>query len=351
MFTDEHSIAARIANAPVSVVRYLENTFWPHNLAVFYQFSDNLPLWQVFGSTLLIIIISIAVIMAWKKLPYIFIGWLWFTVALLPVIGIIRSTSHSMHDCYTYLPSIGIAVMLAWGVPLLLPNKNIYKRILFAAAIVSLCVLTILTGQQCRYWENSKALWSHSLQVIENNYLAHNNLGSVLYKKGMTAEAMEHFNKAIGLKPDLADAWYNRGNVWAAWRMYDAAIKDYNEAIRLIPIYEKAYNNRGAAYYDTGLYERAIENYSEAIHLNPDYADPYLNRGIAYDKLGKYRQAIEDFNETIRLNENYAYAWDRRGVNYLMLGDVDSGCRDLQKACELGNCGTLEDVRSRGTCR
>ena len=112
---------------------YLEKTFWPHDLAVFYPFSDQLPLWQVLGASLLILVISAAVIVMIKRLPYLFVGWLWFAITILPVIGIIQVGNYAMADRYHYLPSIGIAVMLAWGIPSLIKSEDIRKKILFPA--------------------------------------------------------------------------------------------------------------------------------------------------------------------------------------------------------------------------
>ncbi len=124
---------SRIKNATVSFVTYLEKTFWPHDMAVFYPFPAQIPLWQILGSTLLMIAISAAVILMARRLPYLLVGWFWYVITLLPVIGIIQSGDQAIADRYHYLPSIGIAVMLAWGMPLLFPREDTRKRILFPA--------------------------------------------------------------------------------------------------------------------------------------------------------------------------------------------------------------------------
>jgi hypothetical protein len=107
-------------------------------MAIFYPFSDQLPVWQVLGATLLIIVISVTVIVMAKRLPYLFVGWLWYAITILPVIGIIQvslATPYSMADRYHYLPSIGIAVILAWGIPFLIKREDTRKKILFPAGI------------------------------------------------------------------------------------------------------------------------------------------------------------------------------------------------------------------------
>jgi len=343
--------SARIANAPVSFVTYLEKTFWPHNMAIFYPFSDQIPLWQVFGATLLILVISYAVIVMVRRLPYLFVGWLWYAIILLPVIGIIPSGAHAMADRYHYLPSIGIAVMLAWGIPLLFPRENIRKKILFPAGVALLAILSILTWQQCRYWKNSITLFSHALQVTKDNYLAHNNLGSALFEEGKIEEAMDHFNKALSITPNYAGCYSNRGNAYFKLGQYQLAIEDYNKAITFKPDFAYAYFGRGDAYYKFGQYQLAIEDDSKAITLKPDYADAYYNRGNAYVKLVQYQLAIEDYTKAISLKEDFTNAYANRAAIYLNQGNKELVCYDAQKACALGNCKILEAAKVKGYCR
>ena len=159
----------RIANASVSFITYLEKTLWPRDLAVFYPYPAQIPIWQVLGATLLILVISVLVIAAAKRLPYLFVGWLWYAITLLPVIGIVQSGEQAMANRYHYLPSIGIAVMLAWGIPLLFTREDLHKIILFPAAVFFIAILSLITWQQCGHWQNSIKLWNYNLQVTKNN--------------------------------------------------------------------------------------------------------------------------------------------------------------------------------------
>jgi protein O-mannosyl-transferase len=260
---------SRIANAPVSFLTYLEKTFWPHDLAVFYPLSDQLPIWQVLGAVLLILVISAAVIAAAKRLPYLFVGWFWYTVTLLPVIGIIQVGKQSMADRYTYLPLIGIGIGLAWSAPLLFRRENTRKRILFPLVAVFICILSFVTWKQCGYWKNSIELFHHALRVTQNNYLAHNDLGLALFNEGKTEEAIDHYDKAIRIMPD----------------------------------HMIIYNNRGDAYTKLGLYQRAIEDFSEAIRLKPDYADFYSKRGAVYLNQGNYGLGCRDAFKACELGD------------------------------------------------
>jgi Tfp pilus assembly protein PilF len=310
-------LASRISNAIVSFVTYLTKTFWPHDLAFFYPFSDQIPAWQVLCAVLLIIVISIAVIATAKRLPYLFVGWLWYVIILLPVIGILQVGEFAMADRYSYLPLIGIGIMLAWGIPHLFPHKDdMRKMLLLLAGIAVLAILTVLTWQQCGYWRNSTTLFSHALQVTKNNDIAHNNLASVLLEEGKIEEAIEHYNAAIDIKSN--DAY--------------------------------TYFNRGFAYFKIGQYQRAIVDYNEAIRQKTDFAEAYNGRGDAYAKLSQYQQAIEAFKKAIYLNHNYVNAYESRAIIYLNQQNYQLGCLDAQKACELGKCRISEIAKVKGDC-
>ncbi|MGA2783039.1 MAG: tetratricopeptide repeat protein [Smithella sp.] len=280
-------LVSRLANAPVAFVTYLEKTFWPHDMAVFYPFSDQIPLWQVLGASLLILVISVAVIIMMKRLPYLFAGWMWYAITIAPVIGIIQIsilTPCAMADRYHYLPSIGVGVMLSWGIPALIKSENLRKKILFPAGIIFLAIISFISWNQCGYWKNSIELFSHALKVTDDNWLAYNIRGIEYSNLGNDRQAIEDLNRAIEIKPGYAEAYYNKGNVY----------------IKLL-----------------GQYKIAIDNFNEAIRLKPDFTKAYGNRGVAY----------------------------------FMQGDNLLGCYDVQKVCELGNCKLLETAKGRGLCR
>ncbi|MGP8155202.1 MAG: tetratricopeptide repeat protein [Smithella sp.] len=314
--TEQIPFFTRIANAIISYVSYLGKTFWPVDLAVFYPYEHSFSFWQVSASLLILTGVTIVVIYIMKKLPFLFVGWFWYVGTLIPVIGLVQVGLQAMADRYTYLPSIGIDFMLAWGIPLLFHRKNIYKKILFPAGTIVLAILAVLTWKQCSYWKNDIELFNQALQVTKNNDLAHN----------------------------------NRGSAYAELGQYQLAIKDFNKALGLNRNYIKAYNNRGIIYGKLGQYQPAIEDFNKAINLKRDYVDAYYNRGTIYGELGQYQLAIEDFNKAINLKQNYAAAYNNRGHSYLVLGNDKLGCHDAQKACALGGCKVLEWAQSNGLC-
>ena len=309
----------RLANAPVAFMAYLGKTFWPHDLAVLYPFDAHIPVWQASGAVLIIAAISLVVIIAFRKLPYLCVGWGWFVITILPVIGMIQissSTPYAMADRYHYLPSIGLSIMMAWGLPLLLPRKDIQKKILFPAGVIFLVWMSIVSWKQCGYWKNSIDLWSHTLNVTKNNYVAHNNLGLALFKAGHPDEAVYHYSKAIFIKPDYATAYNNRGNVLS----------------------------------QRGQYAKAIEDLNEAIRLNPELAEAYNNRGSVYYKLEDHQRAIDDFFKAIRFNPQFTFAYQNLGLSYFQKNERDLACLNLQTACSMGACQVLEWAKERNAC-
>jgi len=341
----------RLANAPVAFVTYLIKTFWPLNLAVFYPFPKHIPIGQVMGASLLIVFISVAVIVLFKKAPQLFAGWLWYAITISPVIGIIQIGDFAVADRYHYLPSVGIVIMLAWGIPSLIKNENTRRKALFPAAVAFLLFLSVLTWKQCTYWRNSFSLFSRAVEVTQNNFLAYTSLGLALFEKGNITEAIEHYNKAILIKPDYDEAYNNRGIAYVTLGQYPSAIEDYNNAIRFHPAFANYHYNRGYTYEILGQYPLAIEDYNIAIRLQPTSAKFYYNRGCSYGKIGQYQSAFEDCNEAVRLNPNYAEAYMCRGSAYFKQGDNDLGCRDAQAACVLGACILLEVTKRQGICR
>ena len=390
------SFSNRLANAVVSYIAYLGKIFWPVDLAVFYPYNFSVPLWKVIASAIILISISFAVIYSIRKLPFLFVGWFWYLGTLIPLIGLVQAGSQAIADRHTYLPSIGIAIMLTWGGGSVFEHGRVRKKIVLPAAIIVLAILAGLTWRQCGQWETSIKIWSHTLSVTEDNYMAHFNLGVALHQEGKYQEAIAHFNyiitmpyqivtygdsnnysfygklygkrgaaytelgmfenafedfdKALFLNPEDSDIYRNRGYAYAKQNRHLLAIKDYNQAIRLRPDYAIYYNDRGNAYNRLGQSGRALDDYTKAISMNPLYAAAYNNRGTVYGKVGQYQHALEDFSKAVSIKPAYADAYNNRGVAYALYGDLKRSCRDLHEACKLRNCKTLEAAKKSGDC-
>ena len=327
-------LAIRIGNALVSYVTYIGKMIWPSNLAFYYP-GLLVPYWQVLGSLFILIAITLVVIWRAQRSPYLATGWLWYLGTLVPVIGIVQVGSQAMADRYTYIPMIGLFIMIAWGVPDLLKKWNYRKAILFTSSALSILCLSIITWTQVGYWQNSITLFDHTLKVTDHNYLAYNYRGSAYDSLGNYKQAIEDLNRAIEIKPRLAEAYNNRGIAYNGLGNYKQAIEDLNRAIEIKPGYAIAYNNRGNAYKSLGNYKQAIENFDRVIEINPGLAEAYNNRGNSYDSLGNYKQAIEDLNKAIEINPRLAIAYYNRGNSYNGLGNYRQAIEDYGRAIEI----------------
>ncbi|MBW1896674.1 MAG: glycosyltransferase family 39 protein, partial [Deltaproteobacteria bacterium] len=195
------SIDVRIANALISYVSYLEKTFWPHHLAVFYPHPGTWPVWQIAGAGLLLVSISALVLLGMRKKPYLTLGWFWYLGTLVPVIGLVQVGIHAMADRYTYVPLIGVFIMIAWGLQDIAKRWRPQRVVLGLSAAAVICAFTISSARQLNHWQNSSTLFQHALNVTEDNYGAHNNLGLALAQRGKLDEAIDHYLRALEIKP------------------------------------------------------------------------------------------------------------------------------------------------------
>jgi len=298
------SLIERITNAFVSYATYIIKMFWPVDLAVFYPHPGMWPVWQVCVSILLLAGISTYV---WKLSdhPYLRVGWLWYLGTLVPVIGIVQVGSQSMADRYTYIPLIGLFIMIAWGIPNILRQWRYKRPVLFLSAGLVLLFLMICTGLQVRHWENSISLFRHAVNVTEGNSTTINNLGNALARKGFLDEAILQYKEAIDLQPNNPYTYTNMGKVLMLQGKVKDAVISYSKALQLEPQHMKAHFNIGVAYSEIGYNSEAILHYTEAIKINPDFVAAYNNLGILYAKQEDFDEAVKYFKKALAIFPNY----------------------------------------------
>ena len=284
-----YPLGCRIANALISYVSYIGKMLWPVKLSIFYPYVGFALLsWQTVSAMLILMVIAYLTIRAARRFPYLIVGWLWYLGTLIPVIGLVQVGLQSMADRYTYVPLIGVFIMIAWGVPELL-NRWRYGRFAIASAAVGiLLALIVLTYVQIGFWRNNIILYEHAIKVTSENAWAQNNLGYALSLQGKTREAIAHFQKAISIN-NPADAHYNLGIMLASQGKLDEAIYQFRESIRISPDYAKAHNNLGSALLNQGRLDEAVASYREALRLNPDYTIAQENLKNAQALQKKFR--------------------------------------------------------------
>ncbi|HET6459383.1 MAG TPA: tetratricopeptide repeat protein [Syntrophales bacterium] len=276
----------RIANALISYVTYIGKMLWPVKLSVFYPYGTaTMFSWQAAAATVLLLFATYLAVRAAGHFPYLVVGWLWYLGTLVPVIGLVQVGLQSMADRYTYIPLIGIFIVISWGAPELLRRWHYRKFALAGVAVGVLFCLAVLTYIQVGYWRNNIVLYEHAIEVTSENAWAQNNLGYALSLQGKKDEAIGHFRKAINIGNE-ADAHYNLGTVLASQGKLDEAIYQFRESIRISPAYAKAHNNLGNALLYQGRIDEAIVSYREALRLNPEYviAQENLKNTLAVQK-------------------------------------------------------------------
>ena len=328
-------VLVRLESAFVACGRYLGKSFWPVNLAVPYVNVRQWSWLEVAGSALLVVGLVAAVLWFGRRWPYLPVGWFWYCGTLIPVLGLTKGWGVFIADRFTYMPSIGILILVVWGAYELARawHYTVITLSLAGGATIVLCLM--LTRHQIGYWKDSETLFRHTLEVTKNNQVAHNNLGDILDQKGQTDEAIRHYHEALRLKPDYVDAHNNLGNALVKKGQITEAVRHLQEALRLKADYAKAHNNLAVALSRQGLLEEAIGHLEEAIRLDPDDAVAHNNLGSGFYRQARTDDALRQFQEALRLKPDYAEACNNLGAVFEDKGEKDNAIGLYQKALRL----------------
>ena len=309
------SLKVRMANAFVSYVSYVVKAIWPVNLAVFYPHPrGGLPWWQTVGSVVLAAAACFGAIRVSKRYPYVLVGVFWYLGTLVPVIGLVQIGSQAMADRYTYVPLIGLFIIVAWGVPELLPRWHRRKIWLTTSATVLLTILAATTWKQVRYWENSFTLFTHDINVTYNNNLTHYILGLFLDQQGKIDEAMFHYSRSVQLNPLGSDykIFFKMGYILYQKGQLDEAMFHYKKSLRINPNCAEAHNNIGILLARQGDANGASKHYLAAVRINPKYAGAYYNLGQISANQGKIAEAVIYYRTALLIEPEMAQALYRQ---------------------------------------
>ena len=327
-------LEVRCANGLVSYCRYLGKLLCPTGLAVYYPHPQHWPLGLVVLAGGMLLGVSVLLFAQRRRAPFLLVGWLWFCGTLVPVIGLVQVGRQAMADRYSYLPSLGAFILVVWGACAVAGSRRgLCALSVFGAAAVAACM--ILTRVQLGYWHDSEALFRHALDVTQDNYLAHNSLGTALDSKGRNEEATTHYREALRLRPSYAEAHYNLGNELARQGQVDEAIGHFGEALRLAPGYAEAHYNLGLALAGKGQVDDAISHFQAVVSLKPEYADAHFNLGLLFARQGQTASAIAHFQAAIRLKPTDADAHNYLGLTLARAGQMEAAVTEYQEALRL----------------
>ena len=332
----------RVQNAFVSYAIYAWKTLWPTDLAVFYPHpNDTLAIWEVISAIVLLLAVTAAAIVFRRQRPYLFTGWFWYLVMLVPVIGIIQVGEQGHADRYTYLPHIGLFLLAVWLAADAIGVRRSRSQFAVATAL-AIAIVAALAWRafiQTSYWRNSETLWTHALAVTPDNDVAHNNLGYLCAGRGELDKAISHFESAARIRSGKRDAHYDLGSAFVQMNLADdlarkgrsdEAMVHYEEAIRLQPNYADAYYNRGSVLFAKGRTDEAIADWEKTLQIQPNDADAHTGLGNALLRKGSLHEAIAHYEKALGLAPEDPHS--RNNIAWVLATASDASIRDGARA-------------------
>ncbi len=315
------------------IVFYFQKIILPIGLSPLYPFPNDflyrLPLIFIL-SPIFVSCLAFFYISAGRYVRIIRYGVLAYFIGIAPVLQIMPVAGPEIAaNRYTYLPMVGLAMIVAFGIYRFAGRLKSVLRALFVMLVAStVFVLALVTFGRCSVWHDSITLWNEVLRNYPDSPHAYNMRGLAYLQKGELERAVEDFSRAIRIRPRSAIAYNNRGKAFRAQANYMTALKDYNTAIEINPRYAEALYNRGNLYLAIASYDLAIADYSAVLELRPYYVQAYNNRGTAYRRKGQYQKAIDDYSHALGIAPDLLVIIENRSVVYYLSGDIENARQD-----------------------
>ena len=272
----------RVANAVLAYARYLSKSFWPADLAAIYPYPEHLPIAWAMATGLLLAAVSGWFVVRAKRQPYLIVGWLWYMGTLVPTIGLIQVGSQPMADRYMYIPSIGLFVLVVWGLNALVDARRFKRQVLAGAGTITLTGCLVCTWFQLGYWQDSEKLFRHAIKVTTDNCVAYDALGIFVSDQGRYDEALALLSESLRLMPRYPKGQYDLGTVLMRMGRLEEAVQHLTAAVKNDPAFAHTYINLGKALLEQGKLNEAVVNLSEAVRLTPDDPEAHYNLGTAW---------------------------------------------------------------------
>jgi len=370
-------LSQRLTDAVAAYFQYAAKTIWPSRLAVLYVAHHHPWGWKDLVPWLFLAIVSATAFRLRKSRPWLLVGWLWYLGALVPVINLVQIGAQAMADRYTYIPCIGLFLMICWAVwdlSAAWPFRRVLLGILGTAAIAASLAVTRV---QLQYWKNSGALFSHTIAVTTDNYLIISNeavylrdnqqyeparllceealrihpgyakghfiLGTVLWRQGKLEDAAQELETSLRLDPARDDAQYVLGCVDLARKMPEPARQHFAAALAQDPANLEARAGLGNALAMQGRLDDAAAQYVEALRMAPENLDARYQLALVLVKQGKTREAISQYQ--ILLNYQPEAPNFLNNLAWILATDPRPELRDGSKAVALAAsaCSLTQD--------
>jgi len=295
-------VTIRAKNALFAYLIYLIKMVYPVDLAVFYPYPTAIAQWKIMVAISVLIALMVAAISNIRKSPWMTIGLLWYFGTLVPVIGIIQVGRQAMADRYTYIPSIGIFIIIAWSFKALIDRYHVNIKCAAISGLILIAILSTLSIKQTGVWKNSFSLFLHALSVTTDNDVAHHNLGFAYKRVGDLDKSVAHYTKATEINPNFASSWSNIGVYWADKKQFDKAINYYRKALQLEPDIVEYLNNMATAYLSKGDIDKSITIYRKALQIDPNHYSTHNLLGLVFLQKGRLTDAHQHLSMAYQMN-------------------------------------------------
>ena len=324
----------RITNALAACVVYIWQMIWPANLALAYHHPGKLPLWQVAGAAALLIAITLGVFALRKRSPYLIVGWGWYLIMLLPVIGLVQVGGQAHADRYTYLPQIGLYIAATWAIVDFARFRRYPAAILGAAAGISIIIsaLAVRAVDQVSYWHDSERLWRHALAVTTENDVAHLGLGQLLLDQKRLDDAITELQTVVARHPNDVDVRLKLASALSEKkdRMNDA-IAEYEAAAKIDDPNPDIETTLANLLLEAGRIDEAIKYYQHVVQLQPASALAHYNLAVGLHRDHRLAEAIIHYKAALQIDPHYPDADDFLGQALLENGQADEAKIHLEK--------------------
>ena len=320
----------RITNALAAYLVYIWQMIWPADLALIYSHPGKLPIWQVAGAAVVLIAVTLGVLALRKRSPYLMVGWGWYVIMLLPVIGVVQVGGQAHADRYTYLPQIGLCLAATWGVIDLATFRRYPAVILGAAAAIIISALAVRAADQVSYWHDSERLWRHALAVTTENDVAHLGLGQLLLEQKRLDDAITELQTVVARHPNDVDARLKLANALSEKkdRMNDA-IAEYEAAAKIGDPNPDIETTLANLLLEQGRINEAIQYYRQVVQLQPSSALAHYNLAVGLHRHHRLPEAIAHYKAALTIDPKYPDAEYFLGQALLENGQPDEAKNHL----------------------
>jgi tetratricopeptide (TPR) repeat protein len=330
-----YSLLDRVANAIVSYAAYLWKMFWPSGLIFFYPMRVHSPALVLLASALLLVGATFLSLRWAARRPYLAVGWFWYVITLLPVIGIVKVGGAAMADRYTYVALLGPFIALAWGTFDLSQALRVPRAALATASALVVGACMLLTYNQVTTWRDGFTLFRHALSVGPRSYVAQTLLASEYFRQEKFEEAMIHFKAALDLDPRGEKALTNMGIIYYHTRRYAEAIETFDQVLSMYPNSPAVHEWLGRACLEAGNFDKAATHFRHAIQPGRDNAVSYSGLGETLIFQNRLEEALRYTRQAIEAQPQNAKLYNNAGYILIRQRKVDDAIAQFQDAVRL----------------